>query len=70
MMGKRKVFNCIYCVRPVTDRRHAIASKNEYTHDVKAGLILRWANMFFVVVLLVHSCTILMDHALRKPHSL
>ena len=35
----------IYCVRPVTGRHHAIASKNEYTHDVMAGL--RWAHMGF-----------------------
>ena len=47
MMGKRKVFNCIYCARPVTGRHHAIASKNEYTHDVKAGQSLRWAHMGF-----------------------
>ena len=45
MMGKRKVFNCIYCARPVTGRSHAIASKNVYMHDVKAGLSLRWAHM-------------------------
>ena len=65
MMGKRKVFNCIYCAQPVTGRHHAIASKNEYTHDVKAGLSLRWAHMGFFV-LLVHSCSILMNHSLRK----
>ena len=55
-MGKRKVFNCIYmyCARPVTGRHHAIASKNEYTHDVKAGLSLRWAHIRFFV-LLMHS---------------
>ena len=47
MMGKRKVFNCIYCVRPVTGRHQTTASKNEYTHDVKAGLSLRWAHMGF-----------------------
>ena len=47
MKGKRKVFNCIYCARPVTGRHHAIASKNEYTHDVMAGLSLRWAHMGF-----------------------
>ena len=46
-MGKRKVFNCIYCARQVTGRHHAIALKNEYTHDVKAGLSLRWAHMGF-----------------------
>ena len=49
MMGKRKVFiNCIYCARPVTGRHHAIASKNEYTHDVKSGLSLRRAHMVFL----------------------
>ena len=47
MMGKLKVFNCIYCAGQVTGRHHAIASKNEYTHDVKAGLSLRWAPMGF-----------------------
>ena len=47
MMGKRKVFNCIYCAQPVTDRHHAIASKNEYTHDGKAGLSLRWCTWEF-----------------------
>ena len=25
MMGKRKVFNCIYCARPVAGRHHVIA---------------------------------------------
>ena len=25
MMGKRKIFNCLYCMRPVTGRHHAIA---------------------------------------------
>ena len=69
MMGKQKNFNCIYCARPVTGRQHAIASKNEYMHDVKAGLSLRWAHMGFFV-LLMHSCFILMNRALRKPHSL
>ena len=54
MMGKRKVFNCIYCARPVTGRHHAIVSKNEYTHDVKSGLSLRRAYMGFFV-LLMHS---------------
>ena len=47
LMGKRKVFNCIYCARPVTGRHHTIASKNEYTHDGKAGLSLLWAHMGF-----------------------
>ena len=37
---------------------HAIASKNEYTHDVKAGLSPRWTHMGYFV-LLVHSCSIL-----------
>ena len=69
MMGKRKVFKCIYCVRPVTGRHHAIVLKNEYTHDVNAGLSLRWAHMRFFV-LLMHSCSILMNHALRKPPQL
>ena len=55
MMRKRKVYNCIYSVRPVNGRHHAIASKNEYTHDVKAGLSLRWAHMGFFFVLLMHS---------------
>ena len=54
MMGKRKVYNCIYCARPVTGRHHAIASKNEYTHGVKAGLSLRLAHME-LFVLLMHS---------------
>ena len=87
MMGKRKVFNCIYCVflmmrkrkkislyiycaRPVTGMHHAIASKNEYTHDVKAGLSLCWAHMGFFFALLMHSCSILMNRALRKSRSL
>ena len=67
MMGKRKVFNCIYvyCARPVSGSHHAIASKNEYTHDVKAGLSLRCAHLGFFV-LLMHSRSIL----LRKPRSL
>ena len=69
MMGKQKVFYCIYCAQPVTGRHHAIASKNEYTHDVMAGLSLRWAHMGFFV-LLMHSCSILMNRALRKPCSL
>ena len=49
MMENRKVFNCVYCVRPVciTGKHHAIASKNEYKHDVKAGLSLRLAHMGF-----------------------
>ena len=51
MMGKREVFNCIYCARPVTGIHHAIASKNEYTHDVKAGLSLRWAHMVFFCII-------------------
>ena len=46
-MGKREVFNCIYCAQPVTGRHHVIAPKNKYTHDVKAGLSLRWAHMGF-----------------------
>ena len=52
MMGKRKVFNCIYCSRPVTGRHHAIASKNEYTHDDKAGLSLCWCiwDFFFCLI--------------------
>ena len=72
MMGKRKVFNCIYCARPVTGRHYAIASKNEYTHDVKAGQGLRWAHMgcFVFRKLLMHSCSILMNRDLRKPRSL
>ena len=65
MMGKQKVFNCIYYGRPVTGRHHAIASKNEYTHDVKAGLSLRWAHMGFFV-LLIHSCS----HFLEKTAKL
>ena len=31
----------------MTGRHHAIASKNEYTHDVKAGLSLCWAHVGF-----------------------
>ena len=54
MMGKQKVYNCIYCARPATGRHHAISSKNEYTHDVKAGLSLRLAHMG-LFVLLMHS---------------
>ena len=54
MMGKQKIFNCIYCARLVTGRHHAIASENEYTHDVKAGLSLRRVHMGFFV-LLMHS---------------
>ena len=67
MMEKTESFNCIYmyCARPVSGRHHAIASKNEHTHDVKAGLSLRWAHMGFFV-LLMHACSIL----LRKPNSL
>ena len=57
MMGKRKFFNCIYCGRPVNGRHHAIASKNEYTHDVKAGLSLCLAHMRFFVLLMI-SCFI------------
>ena len=56
MMGKRKVFNCIYmyCAQPVSGRHHAIASKNEYSHDVKAGLSLRWAHMVFLAYWCIH----------------
>ena len=51
--GKTESFNCIYCARlvTVTGRHHAIVSKNEYTHDVKAGLSLRWAHMGFLFCL-------------------
>ena len=31
-------------MRSVTGRLHGIAPKNEYTHDVKAGLSLPWAH--------------------------
>ena len=61
MTGKWKVFNCIYCARPVTGRHHDIASKNEYTHDVKAGQSFRWEHMGFFFVLLMHSCSIFMN---------
>ena len=37
----------MYCARAVSGRHHAIASKNECTHDVKAGLSLRWEHMGF-----------------------
>ena len=50
--GKRKVYTCIYCARPLTGRHHAIASKNEYTHGVKAGLSLRLAHMELFVSLM------------------
>ena len=56
MMGKRKIFNCIYCAQPVTGRHHAIASKNEYTHDVKGGLSLRWAHMGFCCLIDAFMC--------------
>ena len=46
--GETDIFNYIYCARPVTGRHHAIESKNEYTHNVKAGLCLRWAHMVFL----------------------
>ena len=59
----------IYYARPVPGRHHAIASKNEYTHDVMAGLSIRWAHMGFFV-LLMHSCSVLMNCALRKTRSL
>ena len=36
----------------MTGRFHAIASKNEYTHDVMAGLSLRWAHMGFLFCLI------------------
>ena len=54
MTGKRKAFNCIYmyCVQPVSGRHHVSASKNEYTHDVKAGLSLRCVHMGFFVLLI------------------
>ena len=55
MKGKRKVFNCIYYARPVTGRHHAIASKNEYTLDVKAGLSLPWAHMGFFFFCLMNA---------------
>ena len=76
IMGKRKVFNCIYCAGPVTGRHHAIVRDvyrewqhrkcqtglfqisfssdylclisysrlYRFTHDVKAGLSLRWTH--------------------------
>ena len=48
MMGKQNfLIVYIYCARPMTGRHHAIASKNAYTHDVMAGLSLRWAHMGF-----------------------
>ena len=34
----------------MTGRHHAIASKKEYTHDVMAGLSLRWAHMGFCLI--------------------
>ena len=60
MMGKWTFFNYIYCARPVTGRHHA----NEYMHDVKAGLSLS-AHMGFFVLLMI-SCSILMNRALKK----
>ena len=36
----------------MTCRHHAIASKDEYTHDVMAGLSLRWAHMGFFFCLI------------------
>ena len=48
---------------------HCIEKHDEYTHDVKAGLSLRWANMGFFV-LLMHSCSILMNRRTAcKLHS-
>ena len=43
---------------------------NRFTHEVKAGLSLRLAHMGFFVVLLMHSSSIVMNRALRKPCSL
>ena len=39
-----------------------------FTHDVKAGMSLRWAHMGFFV-LLMHSCSISMNRAACKLHS-
>ena len=36
----------------MSGRHHATVSNNEYTHDVKAGLSLRWAHMGFFVLLM------------------
>ena len=55
----------IYCSRPVTGRHHAIASKNQYTHDVMAGLSLRWAHMGFFC-LIDAFVSILMNRALKN----
>ena len=44
MMGKRKVFNCIYCARPVTGRHHAIACDvcGEWQHrKCQTGMLLQ-----------------------------
>ena len=42
---------------------------NRFTHDAKADLSLRWAHKGFFVILM-HSCSILMNRVLRKPCSL
>ena len=39
MMGKRKVFNCIYCARPVTGRHHAIAC--DVCGEWQTGMLLK-----------------------------
>ena len=39
-----------------------------FTHDVKAGLSLRWAHIGLCC--LIAACSILMNRALRKPRSL
>ena len=39
-----------------------------FTHDVNAGLSLHWAHIGFCCP--IYACSILMNRALRKPHSL
>ena len=41
-----------------------------FTHYVKAGLSLHWAHIQCRILCLIGACSILMNHALRKPHSL
>ena len=74
MMGKRKVLIIkLYILCTTSDWQascHCIEEHDEYTHDVKAGLSLCWANMGFIFVLLMHSCSILMNRrAACKLHS-
>ena len=45
-----------------------VVLKYRFTHYVKAGLSLHWAHIGFCC--LIDACSILMNRALRKPHSL